>query len=238
MSLGPECGHSPAGHRANAHPQLQSHWQSPTEALAPRARDWLGSQGEQQRLPRTRSPGFEREPKASSPHTSKGKPPCSSPGSSFSAGNSQGCLGPRCGMGWDGSPHAHPLHAALHCSKAPLSYSETSLCSTYILLGQRGRRKILPCRGAGGAARKGSSPCTGSPRDTQTLSPTAPGVKGESRAHSEPQALTQANEWLLLPQHDPALLFPFATTSTAGILCWGDFLFQTRFPLLTPLSQP
>lgn len=39
-------------------------------------------------------------------------------------------------------------------------------------------------------------------------------------------------------QHDPALLFPFATTSTGGILCWGYFLLQTRFPFLTPPFQP
>lgn len=98
------------------------------------------------------------------------------------------------GVGWAGmGPPTHiPPQAVLGCSKALLSYSKTPLCSTYILLGQRGRRMILPCRGAGEAAQKGSSPCTGSPRDTQTLSPTARGVKGGSRAHSEPQALTQA----------------------------------------------
>lgn len=124
----------------------------------PTCRGAVGLAGRARRLPG--SPGSGRQPKASSPHTSKGKPPYSSPGSSFSAGNSQGCLGPRCGMGWDGSPHAHPPQALLSCIKAPLSYPKPSLCSTYILLGQRGRRKILPCRGTGGAARKGCSPCT------------------------------------------------------------------------------
>lgn len=44
--------------------------------------------------------------------------------------------------------------------------------------------------------------------------------------------------WLLLSQHDPAPLFPSATKSTGGILCWGDFLFQTQFPLLTPPFRP
>lgn len=81
--------------------------------ITSRAGDWLGLQGELWWLPRTRSPGFEREPKASSPHTSKGKPLCSSPGSSFSAGNSESCLGPRCGIGWDGSPHAPPSPGAV-----------------------------------------------------------------------------------------------------------------------------
>lgn len=91
-----------------------SQWKSPAgaaEAPAPRAGDRLGSQpcwGVPRRLPKTGSPVFERKPNASSLHTSKGKPLCSSPGSSFLAGNSQGCLGPRCGTGWDGSPPRTP----------------------------------------------------------------------------------------------------------------------------------
>lgn len=142
-----------------------------------RAGDWLGLQGELWWLPRIRSPCFEREPKASSPHTSKGKPQCSSPGSSFSAGNSESCLGPGCGMGWDGSPHTCPPKPR-SCSKAPLS-AQKPLCAPLTLSWAtqgEGRSSLQRDRGS---CSERLLPCTGSPRDTQTSSPLPPHPQGD-----------------------------------------------------------
>lgn len=121
-------------------------------APAPRAGDRLGSQprrGVPRCLPSTGSPGFERKPNASSLHTSKGKPPCSSPGSSFSAGSSQSCLCPRHGMGWEGSsPRTHPTKPCCITSRLPCLIKEHLFYFAYILLGQKMRRNNRPRKGS------------------------------------------------------------------------------------------
>lgn len=186
LSLGPECGHCPAGHGATAHPQLQSHWESPTGA--PRAGDRPGLQGEPRWLPGTRSLGFEREPKAPLfPAHIKGETSVLLPGQLLLSWKLSRLPWPQvwAGLGWAGSPHAHPLQTLLGCSKAPLSHPKPSPCSTDILLGHRRRRKILPCRGTGGAAWKGSSPAQ-DPQGTPKHCPQEHKVGAELTASPEP----------------------------------------------------
>lgn len=229
LSLGPECGHCPAGHGA-----IQSRWESPTGA--PRAGDRPGLQGEPRWLPGTGSPGFEREPKASSLHTSKGKPPCSSPGSSFSAGNSQGCLGPRCGLGWAGlGPPTHipskPCWAAARLPCPTQNLLRAPLTSSW---GTEGEGRSSPAEGQGELLGK-APPLHRIPKGHPNTVP-----KSTRWEQSSQRALSQARRGQRVAAPVPARpcsALPLCQVHRGGF-CVGGILFQTRFPLLTPPFRP
>lgn len=87
------------------------------------------------------------------------------------------CLGPGCGMGWDGSPHTCPPKPR-SCSKAPLS-AQKPLCAPLTLSWAtqgEGRSSLQRDRGS---CSERLLPCTGSPRDTQTSSPLPPHPQGD-----------------------------------------------------------
>lgn len=152
LELGARVWPQPCWPQGQCSPQPQSPWESPhVPGTGWACRESRGGcqgpgapalRGSQRRLPHT----HQRENLC--------VPPLAAPSQLETL---QAALAP--GVGWAGTgPPTHVPPKPRSCSKAPLSCSKTSLCSTHIVLGHTGRRKILLAEGQGKLLRKAPLP--------------------------------------------------------------------------------